>query len=121
MVRPNDGQRTAGRCRENTKMDRRVKMETLGFKEILKFIRSHNRLLRMVDLAVGSILGMLMGTTLAVPIAFRLDRGALSRDLILLSGLCGIGRVAFFIYGTLALDRTRKLSSQYADRRCDPA
>lgn len=87
-------------------------METFRFNDIWQFIRSHNSHLRVSDLAVGSIVGMLMGATLSVLIAIRLDREAWSADLILLSGLCGTGLVAFFIYGALALDRTRKFSSQ---------
>ncbi|MDB5769095.1 MAG: hypothetical protein JWQ61_3909 [Collimonas fungivorans] len=85
-------------------------MEMFRFKDIWPFIRLHNRHLRMADLAVGSILGMVMGATLSVLIAIRLDRETWGADLILLSGLCGAALVAFFIYGALALDRTRKFS-----------
>lgn len=94
-------------------------MGRFRFNDIWQFIRSQNSHLRMTDLAVGSILGMLMGAALAVLIVFRLDRETWSPDLILLSGLCGAGLFAFFIYGCLALDRTREFSQRKTDRRCD--
>ncbi|WP_061943939.1 hypothetical protein [Collimonas pratensis] len=96
-------------------------MKTFNFNDVWQFIRSQNSHLRMTDLAVGSILGMLMGTTLAVLVAFRLSRETWSPDLILLGGLCGAGLVAFFIYGALAFDRGRGFSARRTDRRSDIA
>lgn len=90
-------------------------MVTFRFNDIWQFIRSQNSHLRVSDLAVGSVLGILMGATLAALIVFRLDRETWSPDLTLLSGLCGIGLVAFFIYGALAIDRGREFFSRQTD------
>jgi hypothetical protein len=86
-----------------------------------QFIRSQNSHLRVTDLTVASLLGALTGPTLAILIMIRWHRDGWTADLYLMSALCIVGIIAFFLYGSLALARGKEESSRKFEERRDPA
>jgi hypothetical protein len=90
-----------------------MKMKTPRINDMWRFIQLQNAHLRLIDLAVASILGVLAGVVLPILIVIRLHRGEQwSPDLFLMSGLCIAGIIAFLIYGSLALMRAKEHSAR---------
>jgi hypothetical protein len=98
-----------------------MKMKTSKINDMWQFIRSQNSHLRVTDLTVASLLGALTGPTLAILIMIRWHRDGWTADLYLMSALCIVGIIAFFLYGSLALARGKEESSRKFEERRDPA
>ncbi|WP_211465296.1 hypothetical protein [Collimonas silvisoli] len=96
-------------------------MTTHKTNDMWRFIQSQNSHLRMIDLAVASILGGLAGGTLGTIIVIRWHREGWSADLYLMSLLCIVGISALLVYGSLALERSREDAPRQIERRRDPA